>query len=820
MDTFIYILHKSMKFILLYLVANAASAQVFDPYKQIHLLRNTEHQHIAISTNNGIQVKNQVNNGSIQIVLVSNNNYRITYTPDQGFLGKDTLVYEFWNFINPSTMAPFYEHIIFNVQAIIPGEDFITINMDDIDVSVDVLANDESDLPLSISSIVFSDNIQAEIVNDELVINPVQPGNGYVRYQICDDSDSCTFGLLTILTEDIVYQDTVTLQDFTPKGKPVALYTGNGQYEILLNPAHGDIEIEDGVVTYQPNSTYTGNDFFRLERTYQDSIRIYLVNIQVLTYTSPFHMVSNDQIYTTRNDEVNFNVIDNDLIQNKPIHSHTQPANGSLTYLGSGDFMYTPNYNHLGTDFFTYKVCAINNVNCETARVNIRIDNFMPEKGVYNLRTSKNQPFIFEYAIPVNTYDFEILEEAFQGEIVYYPGEQEIQIGNQSINGYNLLIYTPPNNYSGTDEMRIQYCAGGECKSVKIYMEVLDEELSACIDDCVWPGDVNRDGEVNVFDMLPIAYHVGHTGDIRAASPEEEFLAYEAENWGNNQYNNQDLKHADADGDGMISKEDIDVLETFYHKQSKLKPVTYNPLYNVPFILDLATPEVEIGETAIFNIIIGTEQYPAIDFKGLAFQLNLGNADFFDTSTLQLTLYPDSWMCLGGPSTDLTVKAGSYLLDGAIARLDTKYKSGFGIIGKFEGIIVKDIGGFHLKGDYFEIPLSVVANQIVDNQGNSYTLPATNTKLRVKIGKTSKYASSGVRVYPNPSQDMVTINTLDDSDIQAIQMFSISGNILSHIDKVNEPSLNMDISALPSGMYILKTLTTNGVHSVKLKVIK
>jgi hypothetical protein len=809
-----------MKFILLFLVADAAYAQVFDPYKQYPLLKNTEHQHIAISTNNGIQVKNQVDNGSIQIVFVSNNNYRITYIPDQGFHGKDTLVYEFWNFINPSMMAPHYEHIIFNVQAILPVEDFITIHLNDIDVNVDVLANDVSDLPVSISSIVFSENVQAEIVNDSLVINPVLPGYGYVRYRICDDSDICTFGLLTVLTEDNVFQDTVNLQEFTPKGKSVAFYTGDGEYEVLLNPAHGNIVISNGVVTYQPNSTYTGNDFFKLERSYHDSIRIYQVNIQVLPYTNPFRMVTNDQVFTTRNDAINFNVIDNDLIQNKPIQSHTQPANGSLTYLGSGEFIYTPNYNHLGTDFFTYKVCAISNVNCETARVDIRVDNFLPEKGIYNLRTSQNQPFIFEYTIPVSTYDFEVLEQAFQGEIIFYPNQQEIQIGNQSVSGYNLLIYTPPTNFSGTDEMRIQYCAGGECKSVKIYMQVLDEELSACIDDCVWPGDVNRDGEVNVFDMLPIAYHVGHTGSIRSASPEEEFLAYESVNWEYNQFNNQDLKHADADGDGSISSLDKEVLLTYYQEQNKLKPVTYNPLYNVPFILDLATPEIEIGETAIFNIIIGTAQYPAIDFRGLAFQLNLGNADFFDTASLQLTLYPDSWLCLGGPSADLTVKAGSYLLDGAIARLDTKYKSGYGIIGKFEGIIVKDIGGFHLKGDYYDIPISVAANQVVDHQGNSFTLPAVNTKLRVKIGKTSKYASSGVRVYPNPAQDMVTINTLDDSDIQAIQMFSISGNILKQVDQVNSASLNMDISSLPSGMYILKTLTTNGVHSVKLKVIK
>src|SRR5690606_21326781 len=106
-------------------------------------------------------------------------------------------------------------------------EDYITIHLNDTDVNVDVLENDISDLPLSISSVVISENVQAEIVNDVLVINPVQPGNGYVRYRICDDNDICTFGLLTVLTEDNIVQDTVNLQEYTPKGKPVLLYTGN-----------------------------------------------------------------------------------------------------------------------------------------------------------------------------------------------------------------------------------------------------------------------------------------------------------------------------------------------------------------------------------------------------------------------------------------------------------------------------------------------------------------------------------------------------------------------------------------------------------------
>jgi hypothetical protein len=813
---------SGLAFIYLAVFVTNINAQVVSPYKTFSVLRNHTISYDAVSTNGGIQIKKQVHNGSISAPRISNNTYRITYTPNSNFIGNDTLIYEYWNFINPSTMAPFTEHVIFQVKPIIFSDDYITITTDSTDVEIDVLANDLSDGSIEINTITLQSNIQASISNNKIIINPVNAGNGYVKYIICDNGNNCVSGILNIKIEETFTPDTLFKTEFTLRGIPFKTYLGDGTFDIMLNPAHGNIQVSDGVLQFSPNASYTGSDQLILERSFQGENQIIHLNIQILPYTTPFRMVKHDRFYTSRNDVLSINVLDNDLVNNKPIQSYTQAQNGTLTYLGSGEFIYTPNYNFSGTDYFTYRVCALSNINCEVARVDIVVDNFIPENGIYHFQTSKDQPFIFRYPAPISSFDWEIIENAFHGNLTYYPGQQTFNISGQDVSGFNLIAYQPPVGFTGTDQMRIQYCAGGACKSVKIYMNVLDSNQSDCVVECVWPGDANVDGEVNVYDILPIAYFHGISGSSRPSAPGELYLSYPSDDWGQMQSNNIDIKHIDTDGDGSIAVDDINIIDEFYSFDNQIKPITANPLLEVPIILDLITPEVEIGETAIFNIIVGTAQYPAIDFQGLGLQLNLGNATFFDTSTLSLTLYDDSWISNAGPSINFTNKQNGFLLDGAIARIDHQFKSGFGIIGKFEGTIVRDIGGFHIGGgDYLKIPLSITSNQVLGQDGHLYTMPAFNTELRVKIGSKSKYASSGVRVYPNPANDYVVFSALnEDQRLTSLQLYTLSGNLIHQEQFGSLETATVDISTFQNGVYLAKIMTNNGVHTSKIIIQK
>ena len=93
---------------------------------------------------------------------------------------------------------------------------------------------------------------------------------------------------------------------------------------------------------------------------------------------------------------------------------------------------------------------------------------------------------------------------------------QTLNLEAQNITGYNLVVYTPDQGFSGDiDEFELNYCANGVCKEVKFQINVLPNpapnELQ-CLDDCVWAGDANNDGIVNVRDLLPMGVSMGKLG--------------------------------------------------------------------------------------------------------------------------------------------------------------------------------------------------------------------------------------------------------------------------------------------------------------------
>lgn len=83
-----------------------------------------------------------------------------------------------------------------------------------------------------------------------------------------------------------------------------------------------------------------------------------------------------------------------------------------------------------------------------------------------------------------------------------------------------------------------------------------------CLGDCVWPGDTNGDFIVNHCDLLPLGVHLNESGPNRGESP--FWHATEASPWNNQQANGKNLKHADADGDGLIEIEDFHISENNY----------------------------------------------------------------------------------------------------------------------------------------------------------------------------------------------------------------------------------------------------------------
>ncbi len=74
------------------------------------------------------------------------------------------------------------------------------------------------------------------------------------------------------------------------------------------------------------------------------------------------------------------------------------------------------------------------------------------------------------------------------------------------------------------------------------------------------------------------------------------------------------------------------------------------------------------------------------------------------------------------------------------------------------------------------------------------------------------------RIYPNPTRDVVYIESLTEEPISDLYLYTISGQCLRHIHDENEPVASLSLAGLDRGMYVLQVGTGKG--QVLYKLIK
>jgi hypothetical protein len=75
-------------------------------------------------------------------------------------------------------------------------------------------------------------------------------------------------------------------------------------------------------------------------------------------------------------------------------------------------------------------------------------------------------------------------------------------------------------------------------------------------------------------------------------------------------------------------------------------------------------------------------------------------------------------------------------------------------------------------------------------------------------------SANAIRVYPNPAKDYVVIESMN-SDIQRIELFDLKGRLLTS-EEVSGNKIELSVSSLHSGTYIVKIKTTLGVSVKRL----
>jgi gliding motility-associated-like protein len=455
-------------------------------------------------------------NGSLTI----NPDGTFTYVPDSGFTGVDNFMYSICDTAGLCDTALVV----------------ITVNPNNADNNPPVAVDDAN---VTTVNTPVSDNVlpnDSDPDGDNIAVTPnsgatpngtftvdanggytYTPNAGYTgpdqfTYTICDDGtptacDDATV-YITILPDnsnsapiavndinntlaEVPVSGSVVTNDIEPNGDLLVVDTA-----LVLIPMNGTIVIDStGDYTYTPNAGFTGLDSFiyvvcdNQTPALCDTATAYITVIDISDEDNNPPVANNDYYITLVDVAINgVDITNNDFDpdgDNIVVAPITSPANGTVTFPmgGMGMINYVPNAGFTGLDTFYYRICdvpadpTIMSL-CDTAMVVIEI---LP-----NDNGPKNDPpfagddaYVTTVNVPVNGQvlpnDFDPNGDSLIVTTTIVSGPDS---GSVVIAPNGLFVYTPNNNFFGTDQFVYEVCDDGapiECVQATVYITVLPE---------------------------------------------------------------------------------------------------------------------------------------------------------------------------------------------------------------------------------------------------------------------------------------------------------------------------------------------------------
>ena len=85
--------------------------------------------------------------------------------------------------------------------------------------------------------------------------------------------------------------------------------------------------------------------------------------------------------------------------------------------------------------------------------------------------------------------------------------------------------------------------------------------------------------------------------------------------------------------------------------------------------------------------------------------------------------------------------------------------------------------------------------------------------------KTVGQQSGSLTLYPNPASDKLVVSAGDYTTLTSVMIVNAIGSVVYSKELNNEKNLNIDISMLPQGEYILRANTNQGISTKLFDVL-
>lgn len=767
------------------------------------------------------------------------------YQPATGKIGRDTVIIEYWLPYGNGGNQTAYKIIHFLVvPSYLTAKRDYASTLEGQPVEIAVLNNDQGNgTNLSVSEVTAVNYGTAEIISADTVVRftpaPGFTGLASFNYTICDAQGSCSMTTVNVC----VVPNTPPVYDSlfitTGKNTPiVVLAEVDSNFVVTHNPGKGILDTLETLL-YVPSHDSLGYDQIIFTNPTNNHVRV--VQVRILDVPSKNEFLFNDIVYTPLNETIEeVHLLSNDvapeILTSVSVlgYPNTQQE-GQLTYLpgvGKGVYRYDPPANFQGLDQFIYRAKPGINGEYEYAVCYIVVNNLNPVRPVFQITSPKNTPLVLGDHLPFDNYEYSNINYDGDGSVTFYPGYNTItsEFG-QTFSGENMLVYEPEAGFTGEEEFEFTYCPGGQtsgCPLVKVEVEVIDisnpQQDTLCAGgDCVWPGDANRDGVVDVRDILPIGLCMGEVGEDRIQGS-TAWYGQSSSNW-NSLFPNglgYDAKFIDTNGNGIISSQDTAAIDASYGKFHNLTPESVQITESLPFYLEeLDLPEtINVGDVFYVPIHLGNDTIPAINAYGLAFELT------YDPVIFDANVYfsPNSWMNYNSPILSMTKKPVAGKIDAGYTRTSRIAAHGYGIIGVAEFIVIDDISGTRLKNNATTITLNPMgmmngSGQVTGLNGNSITINLKGPKEG--LGTTT--LEDQLKVFPNPASNFVTLhlNGGQEYRMERVVLYNTIGSVVYDSGQTNTKRMQLNVSQMAPGVYTARVFTNSGeVISTKVEIIR
>ena len=340
--------------------------------------------------------------------------------------------------------------------------------------------------------------------------------------------------------------------------------------------------------------------------------------------------------------------------------------------------------------------------------------------------------------------------------------------------------------------------------------------------DCVWPGDVNADGEINSIDFLMLGMAYGTSGNARPnasadysaqEAPADWTTYFPSNSWGKL----INHKHADCNGDGLVNLQDAQVIRANANDNCEIGiPATSTP-YSLTLALDQQT--LQLGDNLTFDIVLdnSANNESIEDVYGIAFTIDY-NVPFRDVPVFSAQ---DSW--LGTSGQDMAVFTLSTNFEGSYSqalkcsrtiftRLDQESVSGLGgTLGRsIVTITIDDVDIYRVLYEGLELSVRISEAILLKGDGSLVSIGNLNAQSwrRILLKGRELERSILTNLYPNPTDGVFTLEIQAPKNLQnEILITNLLGELV-YVEKVKLTKgvnvVHFSLADLSKGMYLLQ----------------